>query len=134
MSDTEDADRRFQQEVSRKEVRKLRARRRSMRTVWYGFGMFGMVGWSVAVPTLIGLAVGIWLDRRVERPYSFTLMGLVAGVAAGCYLAWYWISRESAAAQAEDEDDIENNEAGEGSPRASAGSASRRTDVPKENG
>ena len=133
MNDTEDADRRFQREVSRKEARKLRARRRSMRTVWYGFGMFGMVGWSVAVPTLIGLAIGIWLDRRVERPYSFTLMGLVAGVAAGCYLAWYWISRESAAAQAEDENDIENNETGEGSPTALAGSASRRTDVPKEN-
>ena len=133
MNDAEDVDRRFQQEVSRKEVRKLRARHRSMRTVWYGFGMFGMVGWSVAVPTLIGLAVGIWLDRRVERPYSFTLMGLVAGVAAGCYLAWYWISRESALARAEDENEIENNETGEGPPTAWTGNASHRTDATKEN-
>ena len=93
--------REFHREVSRKEARKLRARRGDVREIWYGFGMFGMVGWSVAVPTLIGLTVGIWLDRRIDRPYSFTLMGLLLGVCLGCYLAWYWVTRESTAGERE---------------------------------
>jgi ATP synthase protein I len=32
--------------------------------VWFGLGMMGLIGWSVAVPTLLGAALGIWLDNR----------------------------------------------------------------------
>ena len=35
-------------------ARKLKARRASKDTVWLGFGMMGLIGWSVVVPTLIG--------------------------------------------------------------------------------
>lgn len=81
--------------VGVKERRKARARRRPERTLLFGMGTFGLVGWSVALPTLAGLALGIWLDRRVPLPFSWTLTLLVVGVAAGCLNAWYWISRES---------------------------------------
>lgn len=30
--------------------------------------MFGIIGWAVAIPTLIGVAVGIWLDRHYPSP------------------------------------------------------------------
>lgn len=80
--------------IGTKERRKERARRRRDRTLLFGMGMFGLVGWSVALPTLAGLALGVWLDRRLPAPFSWTLTLLVAGVLAGCLNAWYWVSRE----------------------------------------
>ena len=56
--------------------------------------MMGLVGWSVAIPTLIGLALGIWLDSTVPLGFSWTLTLLFAGIIVGCINAWYWISRE----------------------------------------
>jgi ATP synthase protein I len=57
--------------------------------------MFGMVGWAVALPTLMGVAVGVWIDRQVASQYSWTLMLLAVGVALGCWNAWYWVTKES---------------------------------------
>lgn len=81
--------------VGEKERRKARARDRPDRTLLFGMGMFGLVGWSVALPTLAGLALGIWLDRRLPVPFSWTLTLLISGVIVGCLNAWYWVSRES---------------------------------------
>jgi ATP synthase protein I len=81
--------------VGAKEARKIRARQEKYRSVWFGLGMFGLVGWSVAIPTLIGIAVGIWIDTTWKSPYSWTLMLLFAGVVVGCLNAWYWVKRES---------------------------------------
>jgi ATP synthase protein I len=57
--------------------------------------MFGLVGWSVAIPTLIGIVLGIWIDSAWPSQYSWTLMGLIMGVIVGCLNAWYWVKRES---------------------------------------
>ncbi|WP_155319201.1 AtpZ/AtpI family protein [Desulfosarcina alkanivorans] len=81
--------------VARKESRKLKARREKRRSLWFGMGMFGVVGWSVAIPTLAGIALGVWVDTRWPGPCSWTLMLLVVGVGLGCLNAWYWIKRES---------------------------------------
>jgi ATP synthase protein I len=86
---------RFQRQVKEKSFRKLKSRRNGDRTIWYGLGMFGIVGWSVAIPTLIGIAIGIWLDLNLTDPYSWTLMMLFIGLVVGCLNAWYWIQRES---------------------------------------
>ena len=50
------------QEVGAKAARKLKARRNSAQGVWFGLGMMGLIGWSVVIPTLLGAALGIWLD------------------------------------------------------------------------
>ena len=84
----------FGRGVERKEDRKIKTRREKDRGVWFGLGMFGLVGWSVAIPTLIGLALGIWIDSRWPSRYSWTLMGLIIGVALGCLNAWFWVKRE----------------------------------------
>lgn len=80
--------------VGRREERKLRARREGAGYFWYWFGMFGLVGWAVAVPTLAGIALGAWLDRVRSDTYSWTLTFLFLGVAAGCLNAWYWVQKE----------------------------------------
>jgi ATP synthase protein I len=81
--------------VGQKESRKLKARREKARSLWFGMGMVGVVGWSVAIPALAGIALGVWVDTRWPGPYSWTLMLLVIGVGLGCLNAWYWIKRES---------------------------------------
>lgn len=83
------------EQVGRRAERKRRAREQSRRTAWFGLGMFGLVGWSVAIPTLIGIAIGIWLDRRWPSQVSWTLTLLIIGVALGCLNAWYWVKQES---------------------------------------
>ena len=81
-------------EVGAKEARKARARSERKHGVWFGLGMFGLVGWSVAIPTLIALALGIWIDRTFASRFSWTLMLLFLGMGLGCLNAWYWIVRE----------------------------------------
>ena len=86
----------FRRTVAGKEQRKLRARRGVDRGMWYWVGMFGLVGWSVAVPTVAGLAVGVWIDSlRETRGATWTFTFLVLGAAVGCLTAWYWVKRES---------------------------------------
>ena len=81
--------------VATKEGRRIRARQEKDRGVWFGLGMFGLVGWSVAVPTVIAIALGIWIDAKWPSSYSWTLMFLIIGVGVGCLNAWYWVRRES---------------------------------------
>jgi ATP synthase protein I len=84
----------FSREVGAKAARKLKARRNSTQGVWLGLGMMGLIGWSVVVPTLLGAALGIWLDNRHPGKHSWTLALLVAGLVIGCLNAWRWVSKE----------------------------------------
>ena len=81
--------------IDRQAARKKKARKAGQRSVWFGFGMFGLVGWAVALPAIAGVGLGIWLDLKLQTELSWTLALLLAGVAIGCLNAWYWISRES---------------------------------------
>jgi len=84
----------FSKEVSEKEKRKLRALRENKGSVWFGLGMMGMVGWSVAVPALLGAALGLWLDKTYPQSFSWTLTFLIVGLISGSVIAWYWVAKE----------------------------------------
>ena len=92
----------FGRKVGANEARKLRAKR--TQTVWSGLGMMGLIGWSVAIPTLLGAALGIWLDERYPGSRSWTLALLIAGLCIGCANAWHWVAREGRALRQEQED------------------------------
>jgi ATP synthase protein I len=94
----------FSREIGTKAARKLRAQRHVTRTVWFGLGMMGLIGWSVAIPTLLGAALGLWLDRRYPGGRSWTLALLVVGLAIGCLNAWHWVAKEDKAMRDEQED------------------------------
>jgi ATP synthase protein I len=92
-------------QVGAKAVRKLKARRNGTQGVWFGLGMMGLIGWSVTVPTLLGAALGIWLDQHHPGKHAWTLALLVAGLAIGCLNAWLWVAREEQAMRDERGDD-----------------------------
>lgn len=89
--------------VRRKAVQKLKARRDASQSVWSGLGMMGLIGWSVVVPTLLGAALGLWLDGRHPGSRSWTLALLVAGLIIGCMNAWHWVVKEDQAMREEQE-------------------------------
>ena len=97
----------FSQEVGAKATRKLKARRKSAQGVWFGLGMMGLIGWSVVVPTLLGAALGIWLDRHHPGKHAWTLALLVAGLSIGCLNAWHWVAKEEKEIRDEQEDNDE---------------------------
>jgi ATP synthase protein I len=66
--------------------------------------MMGLIGWSVTVPTLLGAALGLWLDRQHSGTYSWTLALLVAGLAIGCLNAWHWVAKQDQAMREEQQD------------------------------
>lgn len=90
------------EQVRARELRKVRARNARDRTIWHGLGAAGIVGWSVAAPTVIGALLGIWLDRALPGAFSWTLALLLGGVGLGCINAWYWVSLESRRIEEED--------------------------------
>ncbi len=102
------SDDRFRDEIERKTKRKLRARHRPGRGIWYGLGLMGLVGWTVAIPVLIGVAIGVWLDRSMGTGVAWTLSLVVLGFAVGCLNAWYWVRRESR--EPEERSNEENDE------------------------
>ena len=84
-------------QVDKKVALKLHAKRHKHPGVWFGLGLMGVVGWSVALPTLLGIALGVWLDARINDSRTYTLIFLLAGLTLGCFIAWNWVSKEYAA-------------------------------------
>lgn len=87
--------------VGAKAHRHLRAQDKARGSVWFGLGAFGVIGWSIAVPTLAGIALGLWIDVTWPGHLSWTLALMLAGVTVGAFNAWYWISQEQRAMEKE---------------------------------
>jgi len=91
------------QQVGAKATRKIKARK-STQSVWLGLGMMGLIGWSVTVPTLLGAALGIWLDKHHPGEHPWTLALLMAGLTIGCLNAWHWVAKEDKEMREEQDD------------------------------
>ncbi len=87
-------DSRLIDQIGKKEARKLRSRQEKHQSIWFGLGMFGIVGWSVTVPTLIGIAIGCWLDSKFDSNISWCLTFLFVGIVTGAAIAWNWLKKE----------------------------------------
>ena len=91
-------------QVGAQAARKLRARGQRPAGAWAGLGMMGMIGWSVSVPALLGVALGAWLDQHYPATHGWTLALLVAGLVVGCFCAWRWVDQEQRAMHGAGED------------------------------
>jgi ATP synthase protein I len=92
------------EDICKKQTRKMRSRRAKDRATWFGLGMMGAVGWSIVVPTLLGIALGIWIDSRWPSPISWTLVLLIGGLLLGCVNVWFWVVNEQEAMEREKEE------------------------------
>ena len=91
------------EQIGAKAARKLKARS-STSSVWFGLGMMGLIGWSVVVPTLLGAALGVWLDKHHPGTHPWTLALMVVGLTVGCLNAWYWVAQQDKAMRDGQED------------------------------
>lgn len=90
-----DRDKDLSEKIRKKEKRKIESREKdSKHDVFFGLGMFGVVGWSVAIPALLFTALGIYIDSHANGKHSWTLMLLIFGVIIGSATAWFWIEKE----------------------------------------
>ncbi len=97
------------EQIGEKAKRKLKARRQSGAGMWFGLGMMGLIGWSIAIPTLLGTALGVWLDKHHGDERSWTLALLMAGLIFGCFTAWSWVSKEDQAMRDSNEDEEQDD-------------------------
>ncbi len=87
----------FSRQVAIKETRKLKQQRKAVKNIWFGLGMFGLIGWSVTIPTLLGIMLGLWLDENYPGTPAWTLNLMIVGLIIGCLNAWHWVSKENKA-------------------------------------
>jgi ATP synthase protein I len=57
-------------------------------------GQIGILGWAIVLPTLLGLALGHWLDRTFGTKVFFSAPLLMLGAALGFWSAWKWMHRQ----------------------------------------
>ncbi len=84
----------FRHQAIKKEARKLKARQKNGVNAWWGFSLFGLIGWSVALPALIGVFIGLWLTHHYACSNTVTLVLLLAGIIVGCVCALILVARE----------------------------------------
>ena len=61
---------------------------------WRYVGLIGTVGWSIVVPMVLCVFLGLWLDRKLDSGSKCTLGLLLFGLSMGCLSAWRSITRE----------------------------------------
>ena len=76
------------QAVRKRQERRKLWQREGERSLGQNLAMMGALGWTIVVPTLLGIFVGRWLDRSFASGIFWTLGLLVAGLALGCSFAW----------------------------------------------
>ena len=84
----------FEVRVRRQRELIERGRLEKGQSFWRYVGLIGVVGWSVVVPTALGVLLGLWIDRKYDTSSRWTLIMLIFGLAVGCLNAWRAITRE----------------------------------------
>ena len=77
----------FLSEVQRRRERHEEYVRDGDSSFWQSVGMMGTIGWSVSIPTALGVLLGRWLDGRLDSAHVFMVFFMLAGLITGCVTA-----------------------------------------------
>lgn len=80
--------------IHQKVGHRLKSAKNGRNPLFFGMGMFGTVGWAIAVPTLLGTLLGRWLDTLHQGQLSWTLTCMFIGMVSGCVVAWRWVTKK----------------------------------------
>lgn len=94
VEDRSDHPERLDEAVRLQRERRERWDREGERSIGRNLAMIGALGWTIVVPTLVGIFAGRWLDAMFGSGIFWTLGLLVAGLALGCVLGWRRMQRE----------------------------------------
>jgi ATP synthase protein I len=86
---------RIEAAAQRAVLREQRARDEPEPSLGSRLGQIGILGWSIVLPTLAGLALGHWLDRHFGTGVFFSAPLLMIGAAFGLWSAWKWMHRQN---------------------------------------
>lgn len=86
---------RLDEAVKTRRERRAGWKEASERSVGQNLAMIGTLGLTIVTPTLMGVFIGRWLDHSFGSGFYWTLGLLVAGLAAGCWLAWTKIRNDA---------------------------------------
>lgn len=81
-------------DIRRSAERMKRARNEPGVSPLRGLGAFGIIGWSIAVPTVGGAFLGLWLNKVAPQNFSWPIALILGGVVVGGIIAWGWIEKE----------------------------------------
>lgn len=84
----------FKDKIETEAIKKIKAKKEGDQ-ILFGLGAFGIVGWSIAVPTLALTFLGIYFDKISSTSISWTITMMLLGLAIGLLNAWYWIKDKS---------------------------------------
>ena len=82
-------------EIIEKDAEKKIKAKKEGKEIMFGLGFFGVVGWSIAVPTLLAIALGVYLDNRFDSNFSWTLTLIFVGVIIGSLNTWHWLNENN---------------------------------------
>lgn len=82
------------EKIERDSTKKIKSQEEGSE-IMFGLGLFGIVGWSIAIPTVMGIALGVFLDKKFTQSFSWTITLLFAGVILGSFNAWRWIEEKT---------------------------------------
>lgn len=55
------------------------------------FRVFGIIGWSLLIPVLLGIAGGIWLEKTFKDVFPWSAILILVSLSVGVLNAWFWI-------------------------------------------
>lgn len=90
------------QKVISKKINRRLCLKNKKHSILRAFSLFGLVGWSIGVPTIIFAYLGLFLDEKFPVSFSYTLYFVLLGLGLGCYNAWKWLKKEQSVLDKED--------------------------------
>lgn len=100
-----DYEKKLEAKILHKEKLQLAAEKKKKNVIFYGLGMFGVFGWSIVIPTFLGLFIGYWLDKKWSLGFNWTLTFLFLGVVMGSVNGWYWVTKERKSIEKDNKDE-----------------------------